>query len=56
MEKNLAKMMREHQSMPYLEPNEPVDPFQKRQFGKKMRKSAVTMVNDHARNSSLPHL
>jgi hypothetical protein len=56
MERNLAKMLREHQSVPDLEPNEPVDPFQKRQFGKKMRKSSVTIVNDHIRNSSLPHL
>ena len=41
MEQNLSKLMNQHQSMPSLCQEEPSDPFQKLQFGKKMRKSKI---------------
>lgn len=53
MEQNLAKLMNEHQSLPEIELNEPVDPFQKKQFGKKMRKSTTSICDEHPHHSSV---
>ena len=41
MEQNLAKLINQHSSMPNLCQEEPADPFQKIQFGKKNRKSKI---------------
>jgi hypothetical protein len=54
MEQNLARMLSEHLSHPSLDPTEPTDPFQKRTFGKKLRKSAVSVIEE--RTASLPRL
>lgn len=45
MEQNLARMLNEHLSQPSLDTTEPTDPFQKRTFGKKLRKSAVSAAD-----------
>jgi hypothetical protein len=44
MEQNLARMLNEHFSQGQLDTTEPTDPFQKRTFGKKMRKSTVSLA------------
>ena len=41
MEQNLARIISQHSSMPDLCEGEPVNPFQKHLFGKKMKKSKV---------------
>lgn len=53
MEQNLARLLNQHLSQPILDTTEPADPFQKRTFGKKLRKSAVSLIDDH-RPASLP--
>lgn len=56
MEENLAKLS-EHFSLPTFQVDEPANPFQKRQFGKKMKKSNVSLIEEsHVRMASLPKL
>ena len=56
MEENLAKLS-EHFSLPAFQVDEPTNPFQKRQFGKKMKKSNVSIIEEsHVRTASLPKL
>ena len=50
MEQNLAQLINQHQSLPQLLQSEPTDPFQKRHFGKKLRKSAVNAPSDPPNN------
>ena len=55
MEQNLARLLSEHLSLPSAESTEPADPFQKRTFGRKMRKSTVSIL-DEQRCASLGKL
>ncbi len=43
MEENLGKLMKQHYSLDH-DQSEPTDPFRKRQFGKKMKKSTATLL------------
>jgi hypothetical protein len=47
----LARLL-SHHSLPQLLESEPADPFQKRQFGKKMKKSALQPVSDVTNHNS----
>lgn len=50
-------MLSEHFSQGQIETTEPADPFQKRTFGRKMRKSAVSLIHEHEpRPVSLPKI
>lgn len=51
MEQNLAKLIHQHQ-VPSQE--EPVDPFQKKQFGRKMRSSAIDLPRHASLNALHP--
>ena len=57
MEKNLARILSQHSSMPDLSEGEPANPFQKHLFGKKMRKSRPHPDHSdpqHYENAPLP--
>jgi hypothetical protein len=54
MEQNLSKLLNQHQSMPQLHQEEPVDPFQKAQFGKRMRKSKIHQRASPSQEEEMP--
>ena len=54
MEQNLARLLSEHLTHSSLDPTEPHDPFQKRTFGRKLRKSALSAHSPPREHPSLP--